>query len=299
MRQIFCPVCSEKAPSQAVENNRVACRNCGVTWTYISKDLNTEKLYEDEVYEVVDNRNSIFEKIIFFEASRILAGAEKLLNSKSRKLIDFGSGKGQFLLEALKRGWKGLGIETAKDRAQFARDKYKVQVVSEFYTGGKVGDGDYDFISLNHVFEHLPKPISLIKELCSKNLKSDGLIYIEVPRANSWQAKMAGSDWMHWDIPKHLTHWTEPVLMNEMHKLGYRFRADRRCSIHLGVLGMLQAIFNFLGYKENLILALKKKKNPILLVTIALLSPIALLLETLACLFNRGGILGVYFSADA
>ncbi|MDN3204152.1 class I SAM-dependent methyltransferase [Algoriphagus sediminis] len=298
MRQIFCPVCTEKAPPNQGENSLVACKNCGVSWTFIPNELDTDALYEDEVYSVVDNRNSIFERIIFFEAGRILSGAERLLRSNSRKLLDFGSGKGQFLWEALKRGWKGIGIETAKDRAQFARDKYKVSVLSEFYEGGKVKEGDFDLISLNHVLEHLPEPMKLLDELFSQNLKPGGIIYIEVPRANSWQAKMAGSEWMHWDIPKHLTHWTEPILLNEMFKRGYKIRDDRRFSVHLGVLGMLQAIFSFLGYRENLILGLKRKKSPILLFTVVLLSPIALLLETLACLFNRGGILGVYFSLD-
>ena len=56
------------------------------------EDTDVKALYRDEVYEVIDNRRSIFEKIIFSEAKRVLQKAKKL-NPKGKYLIDFGSGK--------------------------------------------------------------------------------------------------------------------------------------------------------------------------------------------------------------
>lgn len=299
MRQIICPVCATKSLSDhPSEQSLLDCQSCGVSWTFFQKDIDSDALYSDEVYAVVDNRKSIFERIIFSEARKTLRIAENQLPTKERRLLDFGSGKGQFLLAAKERDWDALGIETATERAEFAREKYNVNVISEFYDTGKIGVGQFDFISLNHVLEHLPSPISLLQKLIVHNLSDQGLVYIEVPRRNSWQAKISGMDWMHWDIPKHLTHWTEPVLIDQMSKIGMRKKASRRFSIHLGVLGMLQVILSFFGYKGNLILNLKREKSPFLMLAILVILPFALIIETIACFFNRGGILGTYFVAD-
>ncbi|MDG1278881.1 MAG: class I SAM-dependent methyltransferase [Algoriphagus sp.] len=297
MRQIICPVCNS-IPTDPLEDFEICtCSNCKVDWTYLPNSIESEELYQDEVYRVVDNRKSIFERIIFSEARKILSKAKQLL-PQAKTLLDFGSGKGQFLWVAKESVWKGTGIETAAERADFASEFYQVKVIRDFYSKGKVEAAPFDFITLNHVLEHLPQPILLLNELLDSNLAKDGLVYIEVPRANSWQAKIAAKNWMHWDIPKHLTHWTEPVLLNEMSKIGFSKKADRRFSIHLGLMGMVQSIMSIFGFRDNLVLRLKRKKTFGLLLGIGLVLPIAFLIELLAVIFKRSGIIGVYFKSN-
>jgi SAM-dependent methyltransferase len=297
MRQITCPVCKSIPTDSPAVLEICICSNCKVGWTYLADSIASEDLYQDEVYQVIDNRKSIFERIIFSEALKILSISKKLL-PKATKLLDFGSGKGQFLWVAKQGGWRGTGIETAKARADFATENYQVNVIPEFYSEGVIGNEPFDFITLNHVLEHLPQPLLLLKELLDSNLVKDGLVYIEVPRADSWQAKIAGKNWMHWDIPKHLTHWTEPVLLDEMSKIGFSKIADRRFSIHLGLMGMVQSIMSVFGFRDNLVLRLKRKKTFGLLLCIGLVMPIALLMESIAVIFNRSGIIGVYFKSN-
>lgn len=293
MRQITCPVCKTR-PEKAPEPKTIClCKICGLRWTYLPEDVDAEALYSDEVYAVVDNRKSIFERIIFSEAKKVLAKARKIY-PKAKSLLDFGSGKGQFMAVAKDAGWRGLGIETATERADFARKNYQVDVRREFYAGGKIGDGNFDFITLNHVLEHLPEPLTLVSELLIANLNPDGLAYIEVPRADSWQAKIAGKSWMHWDIPKHLTHWTATGMESEFSKIGFRNVGSRKFSIHLGVLGMLQALLSQIGYRNNIILQLKRKKSFGLMALIALGLPLAVALELLSCGFDKSGIFGIY-----
>lgn len=299
MRQITCPVCKKSPEIELQAFSICLCTGCGNRWTYISEEINSDALYEDEVYAVVDNRKSIFERIIFREARIVLEKANTLSAAKSKRLLDFGSGKGLFLAVAKEASWQGLGIETAKDRAEFAREKYGVEVRQEFYSGGKIEEGNFDFVTLNHVLEHLPDPLGLLKELLDSNLSKDGLVYIEVPRADSWQAKIAGQNWMHWDIPKHLTHWTEAGLEKELNRIGYQKVEQRSFSIHLGVMGMLQALMSSLGYRGNLILNLKRKKTPGLLLGIAVLLPFACILEGISVLFGKTGIIGLYLKSNA
>ena len=164
-----------------------------------------------------------------------------------------------------------------------------------YFENGKITERQVDLITLNHVLEHLPQPIPLLDKLLQSNLDQSGILYIEVPRSDSWQAKIAGSDWMHWDIPKHLTHWSEPHLRVQLEKLGFQLIAKRSFSVHLGVLGMLQSLLTRLGFKENLIVRLKKKKTKGLIVLIGLILPFAFILEAVSLVFDKSGILGLYF----
>lgn len=294
MRQITCPVCFTPPKNTPKALHRVECDSCEVNWTFIPEAIDSESLYRDEIYAVVDNRKSIFEQIIFSEARKILKKAQQI-HPKAKQLLDFGSGKGQFLAVAKELDWEGMGIETEMSRADFAREKYGVEITCQYYESGKIGVQAADFITLNHVLEHLPQPLVLLEQLTKANLAPKGILYIEVPRANSWQARIAGERWMHWDIPKHLTHWTEPVLATQMEKLGFYPVGNRSYSFHLGVLGMLQALLSRFGFRENLILRLKRKKTAGLLLLIGVFLPLAWGLEVLSVGFGKSGIMGLYF----
>ncbi|NVK50636.1 MAG: class I SAM-dependent methyltransferase [Cyclobacteriaceae bacterium] len=298
MRQISCPVCHTTPQSNPSAFSKITCSNCGVLWTWIPKEIDATSLYRDEVYQVVDNRQSIFEKIIFREARKILNGARKI-NPSAIGILDFGSGKGQFLAVAKNLGWEGIGIETEKARADFAHEKYGVKVLNQYYQSGKIAAGNYDLITLNHVLEHLPSPLEMLKELLQSNLADKGILYIELPRSDSWQAQIAGENWMHWDIPKHLTHWTEKGLKRELAKLGYTEVGSRAFSFHLGVLGMLQALLSRMGFRDNLILRLKRKKSIGLMLLLGLVLPFAWILEFTSTLFGKSGIIGLYFQRHA
>ncbi|MFC0262411.1 class I SAM-dependent methyltransferase [Fontibacter flavus] len=296
MRQEQCPVCHAKGQVGLLHLSIQKCEQCQVSWTLIQEDIDVDALYEDKVYAVVDNRKSIFERVIFSEAEKVIRTVTGIINKTNPiKCLDFGSGKGQFLLKAKEAGWQTLGLETAKERADFSREKYGLDVIEKYYHSGKIGEGEFDVISLNHVLEHLPHPIELLQELTEKNLKPGGILIVEVPNLHSWQSNIAGSKWMHLDIPKHLTHWHEQVLSQKITALGFDKIKSQYFSVHLGVLGMLSALLGNLGYKGNIIYDLKNRKNPGLLIGIALILPFSFLLETLAVPFKKTGILRLYF----
>jgi len=65
-------------------------------------------------------------------------------------------------------------------------------------------------------------------------------------------------------------------------------------SFHLGVLGMVDSLLKRLGYRKNIIYELKNKKSKTLILMIALLLPLAFIIERLASLFRKGGIIRIY-----
>lgn len=299
MKNDNCPVCHGRVKkilyrmcNISNEFLVVSCSNCSHIYTFFTKDINVESLYHDEVYEVVDNRGSIFDKIIGMEYLHVIS---KIKNKykKSKNILDFGCGKGKFLSVAKKEGFNIMGIETEINRSNFARGIYNINVDSNYYSSGKINTSPFQVITLFHVLEHLPNPKEIISNLVKDNLDNDGLFIIEVPNFLSFQSKLAKEKWMHIDVPRHLSHFTIKNLENFMEDISLKITETEYFSRHLGIIGMLHAIMVRFGYKKNIIIELKRK-NLGTIIRVLFLLPFATVLELTACLFKQGGIIRIY-----
>ena len=271
----------------------VKCRSCGHVYTKLTKPVDFASLYSDEVYEVVENRKSIFDKILSWEYRRVLRSAKKLL-SPPYQLLDFGSGKGKLGSLAKEEGWEVKCVETSTQRATYAREIYGLDVSSDFFTSGQIFGMRFNLIALFHVLEHLREPTALLVELTQANLDRNGILLIEVPNIKSWQARLSGSRWMHLDVPRHINHFSPARLEKFMNALAFEPVRKSFFSFHLGVLGMTDSLLKLFGYKKNIIVELKKSKSKARFVPVLIVLPFAFMLEALASLFQSGGVIRMY-----
>lgn len=278
----------------------VRCQHCGHFFTRIEGAASIRDLYEEEHYELVDTRKSLFGRVISFDVKSILRYLERIKPVGGRAaMLDFGCGKGVFLHHAAQRGWRATGIETASKRAAFARTKYGVDVITDEYRGGSIPGGPFDVITLFHVLEHLPNPTELLKQLLDQNLRAGGLLVFEVPRFDSLQSAVAGRAWIHLDPPRHLSHFTTGRLSRMLSDLGLRVVGSGQFSIHNGLLGMVQSILSRLGYRKMLIEELKLRRTVAVLLLVLAVMPVAIMLELFAVLFMRGGVVRYYCSRQS
>lgn len=296
-----CPICKEDNYTVIYDRLQIAaalivkCDHCSNIYTLQDNaEINTADLYASKEYQVVENRNSIFDKILSWEYGRVIKKIDHFKKNKG-SLLDFGSGKGKFASLAKKNGWQVKCVETAEARADYATKIYGLDVDTRYYSGGKLFADEFDVITLFHVLEHLPDPQNLLDELISHNLAKDGLVIIEVPNINSLQARLAGSKWIHLDASRHKSHFTHLQVKQLAARSGLTCRHTSFFSFHLGVLGMTDTFLKLLGYKKNIIYELKSKKSIGLRLAIFLLLPFAITLEFIAALFNRGGVVREYF----
>ncbi|HEU5164337.1 MAG TPA: class I SAM-dependent methyltransferase [Chitinophagaceae bacterium] len=298
---ICCPLCGAeehivvyKKVSHITSADIVKCDKCGHYYSFFKKDIEADKLYNDEVYKIVENRNSVFDKILTKEYGKVI---RKIISFKPQKgyLMDFGSGKGKFGSLAKENGWLVKCVETSLERAAYAKEVYGLDVNTEFYSTGNIFNTHFDVLTLLHVLEHLPRPKPLLKELITQNLKRDALIIIEVPNFSSLQSSIAKDKWMHLDVPRHLSHFTSESLDKICNEIGLFQVKKSFFSIHLGVLGMTDSLLKRLGYKKNIIYELKNKKSISLRISILLILPIAILLEYISSIVGKGGIIRKYF----
>lgn len=95
------------------------------------------------------------------------------------RVLDFGSGSGEFLAAARTRGCEVVGVEPGRDYAAYARATHGVEVLDDA-AGDRFPDGHFDVVTTHHVMEHLRDPADVMERLAGW-LKPDGVLYAAVP----------------------------------------------------------------------------------------------------------------------
>lgn len=189
-----------------VHTNVVKCRNCGFIFCNPAIE-GLERLERDHY-----NNPEVYNAYRQHKISTVFRIGEALLRKvkPSGKLLDIGAGKGDFVLLAGKNGYEAKGVEPSPRFCEYARETYGVQVEQGYLGHGNHFKGEkFDVITLFHVVEHVPRPQELLATI-SEYLKEDGVVYIEVPNADSgllWIAdrvfRLCGKDWSSRLSPLH------------------------------------------------------------------------------------------------
>jgi len=117
-------------------------------------------------------------------------------------LIDIGCGEGDYLKLMQQLGWKVFGIEPNTVAAASA-EKKGLPVFKGTFQEAKLSDSLVDMISMNHVLEHLPDPMGVIKDVF-RVLKPQGSLVVHTPNAFSLGHKIFKNNWYGLDAPRHM-----------------------------------------------------------------------------------------------
>ncbi len=96
------------------------------------------------------------------------------------KVLDVGSGRGEFLVAATKVGLTSVGLELSDAMVEDARATYGVTVLNETAEEHATKSQSYDAFVLNAVIEHVMDPDALIKHI-RKMARPGALLYIDCP----------------------------------------------------------------------------------------------------------------------
>ena len=167
-----------------------------------------ENYYKSEAYISHTNANkSVFDKLYQGVRKHTLQKKLSLINSfnsSEKKLLDIGSGTGEFLSTCKKKGWNVFGVEPNKEARTISEDK-NVTAVTDLLL---LKEDRFDVITLWHVLEHVENLLEYIEILKTK-LKPDGVILIAVPNYKSFDAKHYKEYWAAFDVPRHLWHFSQ------------------------------------------------------------------------------------------
>ena len=213
MEQINCIICkSDKNTVYKTLSDRFNKREiftlvkciCGFIFLNPRPDgIEIEKYYFNPNYlpHQIDKKN-IFNYLYRFIQKITFYWKRKIIESSSHQsihnLLDIGSGDGRFLKY----------LQNVTDIKIFVDEPYAKHdlksINSETFTKCQV-------ITMWHSLEHI-HDIESKFEIINKCLDSNGLLLIAVPNINAYELKYLNSDWIAYDAPRHLYHFSSTAI---------------------------------------------------------------------------------------
>ena len=142
--------------------------------------------------------------LLFFpERRRGIEGEVMFLPAQpGARLLDIGCGSGERLEKLQQLGWTVSGIDFDERAVKVAKAR-KLDVCCGSIPGVWFPAATFDAITMNHVIEHVPDPIELLKE-CQRILKPGGRVVVMTPNSASWGHRVFKEHWRGLEPPRHL-----------------------------------------------------------------------------------------------
>jgi 2-polyprenyl-3-methyl-5-hydroxy-6-metoxy-1,4-benzoquinol methylase len=146
-----------------------------------------------------------------------LSDLQRLENRANVRLLDIGSGYGDFLHYTKQLGWQVSGFDFSPSVAQVSREKYGILVATGDLFEVNYSDNSFDVITLWHVLEHTPDPLLVLKRSYDL-LNRQGVLAIEVPNLNFILRR---SYRYPFSVTLHLFHFSPTTLSALVQKAGF------------------------------------------------------------------------------
>jgi len=167
-----------------------------------------ENYYKSDDYISHSNANKrVFDKIYQKVRKRTLQHKLAIINSfnfTEKKVLDIGSGTGDFLATCKNANWNIFGVEPNEDARAISRKK-GINVCSDILL---LKENNFDVITLWHVLEHVVNLLEYI-EIIKTKLKPNGVLIVAVPNYKSFDANYYKESWAAFDVPRHLWHFSQ------------------------------------------------------------------------------------------
>ncbi len=219
-----------------------------------------------------------------------------LHDAPNPRVLDMGCGTGQLLVELERLGAVPIGFERPGGAARAVRPGLRI-------IEGEIGEHVHkldpvDAVVIWHVLEHLRDPVAVLRASTSL-LPSGGLLFLAVPNAASWQARIFGRYWFHLDIPRHLHFLTADGLRKCLSAEDFIVVREATLQWSQSLFGFVQSTLNLLCPRvpNRLYRLMRDPLTPsrlaelsIWAVAVALLTPFALLEAVFAEFAGAGAV---------
>lgn len=210
-----CPVCGSGSTSTFVNYPRftlMACPDCDMLFQPEDSRSRSQALIP-EIY----NDSWIRMRDQWMRSTYLDHGSFNMLMLQTfcqgrGKLLEIGSGTGEFLNMARAAGWDALGIEPSPASCAYIADHYQLPVIEGMWSPGLgLPENSFDAVVFWHVFEHIAEPVSFLKETSSL-LTPDSYLFFSVPNRYCLRNELRKASSPLFTEADHLFHHSERSL---------------------------------------------------------------------------------------
>jgi len=135
------------------------------------------------------------------------------------RLLEVGAGRGAFVRAALRRGWATSATEVSRSGLDELR-RTEAAVFAGDVTEAGYPDAYFDLVVSLEVLEHLPEPMSHLRE-SRRITRPGGLLLVTTPNIRGLSGRFLG---LRWRVvtPEHLGYFSPPTLIGALGHAGYR-----------------------------------------------------------------------------
>jgi SAM-dependent methyltransferase len=140
------------------------------------------------------------------------------------QVLDVGCGDGSFLEALGVPGSAGMDLSATALQAVRARGFHAVRGVLD---DCPIRPGSCSLVTSFHFLEHV-HPIEPALTAMQRLLAPGGEIVVQVPNADSLQARILGRHWAGYDVPRHLVNYTTRTLRQVLERNGFEVTAENQ-----------------------------------------------------------------------
>lgn len=229
----LCPVCHDDKGRLFISGGRdffvldgetdpfdvLFCERCKVGYTvpYLSEEELSR--YYPEDYEAYTPKKGLMGHLQTLKYKGDLRMIKKRVPEGI--LFEIGAGRGEFLSDAKISGFSVEGIEPGEAGRIYAKEQFDISLL-DVRASDIVYDKRYDVIVMRHVIEHLNNPRQVLEKIYSDGLRSGGLLFLKLPRLDSWETRFFGRFCDAFDFPRHRVHFTKQGIIFILERIGYK-----------------------------------------------------------------------------
>lgn len=136
------------------------------------------------------------------------------------RLLDVGCGSGDWMLSMRDLGWDVTGVDFDENAVSVGRRK-GLTVHCGSLEHQNFSSNTFNAVTLNHVIEHVPDPLGLLRE-CVRVLIPGGQLVLFTPNGESLGHRIFKESWRGLEPPRHLHIFSFPSMYRALQLAGFQ-----------------------------------------------------------------------------
>ena len=275
-----CPICDHKEFTHhlsCVDHNYsndvfniTSCNKCSFKFTNPRPTSDTiYKYYKSDNYiSHTSSKKGLFNKVYHLVRNYQFGYKYRLIKknlprTENLSLLDFGCGTGDFLNYCHLKGMQCHGVEKDDGARNMGKNHFNLPIHEELEEIESKKE-KFDVITLWHVLEHIEDFKMLLTRL-KKLLNDNGLLILGLPNHNSFDAHVFKENWVAYDVPIHLSHFSQNNIKSLVQALSFNSLSTKPLFFDAYYISLLSAKKKgkslLFGLKSGVMSNIKAKKT--------------------------------------